>query len=217
MFRPAAWIRSSSLPALAVALGALIASHAALAAGTASPVPALPADKDPLVQNMDKSVSPGADFFQYACGTWIKNNPIPASERGWGIANLVHEETYKQLRGICEDAAKAGGAPGTSEQKVGDFWGAGMDSARIDEQGVTPLKPYLDQIAAIRTRAELLRPIAVFHMYGFRPLYSMYIGQDEKNSRQYLVHLYQGGLRLPDRDYYFDTDSTPRSMRARST
>ena len=195
-----------ALPFLLLLAGAVFAAASATS-GT------LPRDKDPLIQNMDPSVSPGKDFFQYACGGWIKRNPIPASERGWGIANLVQEETYIQLLGICQDAARSGAAPGTSEQKVGDFWAAGMDSAAIEKRGAAPLKPYLDEIAGIHTRDELLATIARFQVIGVSPLYEMGIGQDEKDSDKYAIHLGQGGLRLPDRDYYFNTDSTTRKIR----
>ena len=170
--------------------------------------PTLPPEQDPLVQNMDKSVAPGTDFFKYACGKWLRENPIPASERGWGIANLVNEETYRQRLTICQDAARSGAARGTSAQKVGDFWSTGMDSASIDEQGAQPLKPYLAQIADVHTRTELLGVLAKLQPLGFHPLYSFFVGQDEKNSDRYIVHLYQGGLRMPDRDYYFGKDST---------
>ncbi|HVP39330.1 MAG TPA: M13 family metallopeptidase [Candidatus Saccharimonadales bacterium] len=187
---------------------------AALAATAAHAAPPLPRDKDPLVQNMDPAAKPGVDFFEYSCGRWVKSHPIPAAERGWGIANLVQEEIYQQLKGICSTAARSGAPRGTSEQKVGDFWAVGMDSIRTNKQGAAPLKPYLAQIAAIRTRADLLKTIARFQVYGISPLYSLYIGQDERNSEQYLVHLYQGGLRLPDRDYYLNTDAPTQKIRA---
>ena len=174
----------------------------------------LPAAQDPLVQNMDTTVSPGADFFTYACGGWLKRNPIPPAERGWGIGNLVREEVYRQLVGICEKAATSGAAPGTSEQKVGDFWAMAMDSTAADRLGAAPLAPYLARIDSIRTRAQLLDVIAEFHVLGFDPLYSAFVGQDERNSDQYLIHIWQGGIRLPDRDYYFNNDSTTKHIRA---
>jgi putative endopeptidase len=170
-------------------------------------------EQDPLVKNMDTSVSPGADFFQYACGAWLKKNPIPPSERGWGIANLVNEETYRQRFEICRGAAMAKAAKGSSEQKVGDLWATGMDSVTIDTQGIEPLKPYLGQIANVHTRTELLAVIAKFQTLGFSPVYSPFVGQDEKNSSLYDVHLYQGGLHMPDRDYYFGTDADTKRVR----
>ena len=188
-------------------LSALLAGPGTAGAGT------LPREKDPLVQDMDTSVKPGADFFKYSCGRWLKANPIPAAERGWGIANLVQEDTYRQLRGICEAAARSGAASGTVDQKVGDFWTSGMDSLAIETAGAAPLRPFLDEIAALRTRADLLRTVAHFQRLGFGSLYSHYIGQDERNSDRYALHLSQGGIGLPDRDYYFNTDSGTTRIR----
>ena len=193
-----------AISGLALALCHAVPAHAG---------PSLPPDKDPLVQNMDTSVAPGSDFFKYACGKWLRQNPIPPSERGWGIANLVNEETYRQRLGICRSAAKPGAVKGSSAQKVGDFWATGMDSVSIDRQGAAPLKPYLSQISNIHTRTEFLALLAKFHTLGFHPLYSMYIGQDEKNYDRYIVHLYQGGIHMQDRDYYFGNDSTTKFVR----
>ena len=175
--------------------------------------PIIPPSQDPLVQDLDRSVKPGTDFFQYSCGGWLKKNPIPASERGWGIANLVENETFTQLRGICEAAAVSGAAHGTVDQKVGDYWAAGMDSIAIEAQGAAPMKPYLDRIDAIHDRAGLLDVIAGFQETGIGALYGLFVGQDERNSDQYIVHLSQGGIGLPNRDYYFNTDSN--SVRVR--
>jgi putative endopeptidase len=197
--------RSLAASGMALLLCSQVPAHAG---------PSLPPEKDPLVQNMDRSVSPGSDFFKYACGKWLRENPIPPSERGWGIANLVNEETYRQRLTICQEAAASGAAKGTSAQKVGDFWATGMDSVSIDRQGAAPLKPYLAQIADVHTRTELLKLLAKFQTLGFTPLYSMFVGQDEKNSDRYIVHLYQGGIRMPDRDYYFGKDSTTKYVRA---
>ncbi len=202
---------SRPLTLLCVVAAALFAAVPALAG------PALPAELDPLVRNMDPSVSPGADFFKYACGRWIKANPIPPSERGWGIANMVNEETYRQRLHICEDAARSKAAHGSSAQKVGDFWATGMDSVAIDEAGALPLKPYLNMINDIHTRTEMLKLVARFQAMGFGPLYGFYVGQDEKDSERYIVHLSQGGIRMPDRDYYFGKDSTTKRVRTQYT
>ena len=196
-------ILAAALAACALAL----ATGPALAAGT------LPAAVDPLVQNLDKSVSPGTDFFSYANGAWLKANPIPASERGWGIANLVYEETYRQRVEICTSAAASGAPKGSSAQKVGDFWATGMDSTAIEAAGAKPLAPWLDGVAAIRDRASLVSTIARFHADGMRPLYGVYVGQDERNSEKYMVHLSQGGIRMPDRGYYLDKDSSTTHVR----
>jgi putative endopeptidase len=200
--------RAARLVAALVVVATVTVPFQTACAGT------LPPDQDPLVLNMDAAISPGADFFQHACGKWLKGNPIPAAERGWGIANLVREEVYRQLIGICESAATSGASAGSSEQKVGDFWATGMDSTKADAQGAAPLRPYLDGIDSIRTRAGLLEVIGRFHVYRFNPLYSLFVSQDERNSDKYMIHLYQGGIRLPDRDYYFNNDSTTQHVRS---
>jgi putative endopeptidase len=213
-------IRISTAFLARTALGIALASAAALpahAAGEVRPVAerpvTMPKSMDPLTRNMDPTVKPGDDFFKYACGGWIKRNPIPAAERGWGIGNLIYEETYRQRRGIAEAAAKAHAPHGSVDQRVGDYWTAGMDSAGIEKAGGAPMKPYLAEIAALKTKADVLGAIAKFHAQGVGPLYSFYIGQDERDSEHYLVHLYQGGLDMPDRDYYFATDAGTKKIR----
>jgi len=186
----------------------------AVLAPIASAQPGLPPEQDPLVQDRDPKVKPGTDFFRYACGGWIARNPIPPSERGWGIANLVNEETYRQRLAICETSARANAPRGSNEQKIGDWWASGMDSARIDDQGAAPLKPYLDRIGNIHTRREMLEVVGAMQGQGFRPFYTLAVFQDEQNSSVYRVHLYQGGIRMPDRDYYFGKDATTRKVRA---
>jgi putative endopeptidase len=184
---------------------------AALAATAASTGP--PLAKDPLVQDMDRTVNPGVDFSRYANGRWLKAHPIPPSENSWGIGSVVYEETYRQRREICETASRSDAGTGTHEQKVGDFWVAGMDSVAIERRGLAPLKPDLDRIATIRSRADLIQTIARLHRRGIESLYGMYVGQDERNSERYLVHLVQGGIRLPDRGYYVDRDSSTARIR----
>ena len=203
--------RGAGLGVVILGLGLVGAIVAGCAGGGSRAT--LPYDIDPLVHDIDSTVSPGADFFAYANGAWLKANPIPDTERGWGIGNLVYEETYRQRREICEQAAASGAAMGTSAQKVGDFWTTGMDSAAIEAQGATPLKTYLDSIAAIGSRANLVRTLAEFERHGFGSAYEAGIQLDERNSAKYLVHLYQGGLGLPDRDYYFGADPSTKHVR----
>ena len=202
--------RSRSLRRLTALLAVLAVPFTAARAQTAS---TLPRAMDPLVQNMDPSVSPGADFFKYANGGWLKRNPIPASERGWGIANLVDEETYRQRITILDGAAKANAEPGTSAQKVGDFWATAMDSMRAERLGAQPLAPFLKRIADVHTRRDLLALIASLHAQGIGSTYGLYVEQDEKDSERMLVHLSQGGLGMPDRDYYFGKDANTVRVR----
>ncbi len=97
---------------------------------------------------LDSTIKPGDDFFMYANGGWIKKNPIPGSESGWGIGNLVNEENYIRKKKINEDAAAAKAAEGTMTQKIGDFWTSAMDSVAIDKAGLTPLQPDFNKITA---------------------------------------------------------------------
>lgn len=164
---------------------------------------------------IDSTVNPGDDFFKFAMGTWLKNNPIPESERSWGIWTLVNEENYARIRKINETAAADTKAKkGSNQQKIGDFWYTGMDTVSIEKMGIQPLQPELDKIAAIKSKEDVIKTVAYLHAMRVQPLFGNYIFQDEKNSSQFRLHFYQGGLGLPDRDYYFDTDARTVGIRA---
>ena len=162
---------------------------------------------------MDPSVNPGVDFFQYANGGWLKRHPIPAAEAGWGIASEVQLDLYAQLRKIDATAAAKTWPDGSDEQKVGDFWATGMDEAKAEQLGISPLKPFLDKIGGLQTLSDAideafdLAPIGVDSFSGF------YIGQDERNSDVMAVHVGQGGLGLPDRDFYFNPEAGVAKIR----
>lgn len=154
-----------------------------------------------LDQFVDTSANPGDDFFHYAVGKWIQNNPIPTNENSWGISSVVQEETYQRLIKVSEAAAANTNAQkGSNEQKIGDFWYAGMDADTIEKRGVTPLKEEFDQIEAIQDKESLLAVVAHLQYIGVGALYAQGIFQDEKNSSRVALHLYQGGLGLPSRD-----------------
>ncbi|PJJ53169.1 M13 family metallopeptidase [Hymenobacter chitinivorans] len=168
---------------------------------------------DLLQANLDTTVRPGDDFFTYANGGWLKQHPIPASESSWGIGKEVQNEVYARLRALNEEAAKANAAAGTSQQKIGDFWATGLDSAAIDKQGIAPLKPELDRIAAIKSVADVQSVVARHKVLGVNSLIGLYVAQDAKNSDKMALHLYQAGLGLPNRDYYFNKDSRTSNIR----
>jgi putative endopeptidase len=186
-----------------------------LACATPPPAPSRSTDAEHyLAQFVDPSVSPRDDFFRYAVGKWLRENPIPANERSWGIGHVVQDETYRRMRAISEDAAaNARATPGSNAQKIGDFWYAGMDTATIATQGIAPLAEELAKIAAVKDTKELLAEISHLQYLGVGAMCDEYISQDEKNSDRYAVHLHQGGLGLPDRDYYSDTDDRARMLR----
>jgi putative endopeptidase len=193
----------------------LVLAAGLLAAATpATPAPPSSDAAGYLARFVDPSVSPREDFFHYAVGRWLRENPIPASERSWGIAHVVQEETYRRLLSICESAARDASAPrGSNAQKIGDFWHAGMDTVAVARQGIQPLAEEFARIAAVRDLEGVLDAVARLQYIGAGPMFSPSIFQDEKHSDRYALHLYQGGLGLPDRDYYFDTDERTRGLR----
>jgi len=168
---------------------------------------------DFLTDAMDTTVNPGSDFFTYATGTWMKENPIPASERRWGLANLVNEETYARLKGILQEAASAKSPVGTAKQKIGDFYFTGMDTVSIEDQGLTPIQPELDKIASVNSKEDLFKTVALLQNEGVNVMFGVFIDQDMKNSEQYAIYLWQGGLGLPNREYYFRDDDRTQNIR----
>ncbi len=169
--------------------------------------------EDFLVKNMDTSVSPGTDFFQYANGGWIKSNTIPASESSWGVGQLVQEDIYLRLKNINEKAAAEKTTVGTISQKVGDFWLSGMDSATAEKQALQPLQTFLKQIQDIPSTNQLMEVVADMHKSGSGVLFSDGVGQDDKNSNVNAYQINQGGLGMPNRDYYFNTDEKSVNVR----
>ena len=145
---------------------------------------------DFLTRAIDKSVDPSVDFFKYATGTWMKNNPIPESERAWGIANLVMEETYSRVKRILQEAQKSKSPVGSNEQKIGDFYFSGMDTFNIEKQGITPLKPELEKIDQINNKEDLINVITFLKREGVGAMFGIGVGQDDKNSEQYALFMY---------------------------
>ncbi len=163
--------------------------------------------------NLDTAVSPGDNFYLYANGSWLKNNAIPADQTRWGSFGELQENNYKALRALLEDAAGSKGAAGSREQMVGDLYKSGMDSATVDKAGLSPLKEHLDRIAAIPDAAGILREASLEHTMGISPLFSFYVAPDDKNVTKMIPQFFQGGLGMPDRDYYFKTDARSTKIR----
>ncbi|MES2005221.1 MAG: M13 family metallopeptidase [Bacteroidota bacterium] len=164
------------------------------------------AGADFLVKNIDTTVKPADDFFLFANGGWIKNTTIPASESSWGVGYLVQEDIYNRLKSINEKAVKAPAAEGTIDQKIGDFWQSGMDSATAEKQGIQPLQEGLAAIDQISNPQQLMDVVASMHKKGMSVIFFDGVYQDDKNSEAYAYQLGQGGLGMPERDYYFNTD-----------
>lgn len=169
---------------------------------------------DPLVSHIDSTVNPGDDFFQFANGKWFKENPIPASETYNGIFQIIQDTVNAQVHDICLKAASNTQAePGSNKQKIGDFYYTGMDSVSLNAKGITPLKPYLEQMDAVKNLQDFFKEAAFVHLTAGSPMFGFYVGQDDKISSKNAIMIYQGGLSLPDRDYYFATDDRAKKIR----
>lgn len=168
---------------------------------------------DILLLNADSSVKPGDDFFEYANGGWIRKNPIPGEQSSWGIGNIVIEENLKRLREISEKAAAVKSETGSNDQKIGDFWSTAMDTIKLESDGLKPIQPLLDKVNAIKDIPSLLSIVAELKKSGSSTLFSEYVTQDAKKSDVMAFYLWQGGIGLPEREYYFKNDSSTIHIR----
>lgn len=156
--------------------------------------------------NLDTTVRAQDDFFNYANGTWMANNEIPGSKSSWGSFNILIEENQKKLKSIAENAAGTEAEEGSIKRKVGDFWKSAMDSMKVEEAGLSPIQEKIDAIDNISSTEELLAYSAELRSETVSNMFSLYIGQDDKNPEEYILHLSQGGLGLPSKDYYLRSD-----------
>ncbi|MGB8010681.1 MAG: M13 family metallopeptidase [Terriglobales bacterium] len=164
------------------------------------------------VNAIDKTADPCVDFYQYACGTWMKNNPVPADKARWGRFDELFERNLYILRDILTEA-QAPGKHTPTETMVGDFYGSCMNESAIEKKGIAPLTPELDRINAIKTKADLIRQIAHMHRNSTPALFSFYSQPDMHDSSRTIAYIDQGGITLPDRDYYIKDD--PKSAETR--
>ncbi|HRN46996.1 MAG TPA: M13 family metallopeptidase [Niabella sp.] len=164
--------------------------------------------------NMDMSVKPGDDFYEYASGAWIKNNPVPAKETRWGSFNMLRDFNINAVKSILEKAAaQKSAAPGSVEKRVGDFYAAGMDSLTIEKLGYSPIKADLARIKAIKNLTGVLNEMAYMRSNGIAsPLYGFFVGQDRKNVEVMIPQLSQGGTTLSDRDDYLKEDKRTKDI-----
>jgi putative endopeptidase len=166
------------------------------------------------VSHMDKTCKPCDDFYQYVNGTWMKDNPIPAEYPMWGSGVIVLDNNQKQLRTILEQAAaNQSAAPGSNEKKVGDFYASCMDTAAVNAQGAKPLEGEFGEIAALGDKDALVPLIAHLHSRNVGALFAFASTQDLKDSSRVIGEADQGGLALPDRDYYTRTDDESKKLR----
>jgi len=192
-------------PVLALSLSAAAAGPAATAPSAGKPV-------DPAL--FDPAVAPCQDFYEHAVGGWLKANPVPSDKSRWGSFEELADRNRAVLRGILEEtSAKADWPKGSVKQKVGDFFASGMDVAAIEKAGTKPLEPWLAKVDALKSSSELPKLLAELHARRLGAGYAFFVMQDQKDSTRYLAMLGQGGLGLPDRDYYLKDDAKSKEIR----
>lgn len=180
------------------------------------PLTSLPYTPSLDVSAMDRSLDPCVDFYRYSCGNWIRNNPIPADQARWDVYGKLADDNQRFLWGILEEASKPSSSRTPSQQKIGDYFGACMDEAAIKKAGIEPLRKYLDDIDRLKSLAQLPPLLAKLHLQlPGSPLFGFGSNQDFSDSTRVIAFASDGGLGLPDRDYYTKTDAKSVETRAK--
>lgn len=166
--------------------------------------------------NMDLSIKPGDDFFDYANGTWIKKNEIPAKETRWGSFNILHQDNTDKLMSLLAEVSATPGQPkGSLKQRVGDLYASGMDSVTIEKLGYTPIEADLARIDKVNDLNGVINEMVYERTHGEGgPLFGFGVGQDEKHPNVNIVSFNQGGTSLPDRDYYLKDNQRNKTIQA---
>jgi predicted metalloendopeptidase len=165
------------------------------------------------VKNIDATANPCTDFYQYACGSWLKNNPIPADQARWGRFDLLEERNREVLREILETASKPDAGRDPAARLIGDYYAACMDEKAVEAAGLKPLEGELGQIRGFEDKAQLAAVVARLQREGADAMFQFGSGQDFKDSNQVIAQVDQGGLGLPERDYYLKQDAQSEELR----
>ena len=167
------------------------------------------------IENMDTTSKPGNDFYQFATGGWQKLNPISGEYSRYGSFDKLAEDNRIQLRGLIEEIASKKHQTGTIEQKIADLFNLAMDSVKLNQDGINPIKEDLSKISSLKDTKELINILPVLMKQGISPFFYVYVDADPMNSNAYLVQTHQGGIGLGQRDYYIDTDENTKNIRTK--
>ena len=163
--------------------------------------------------NMDTMVAAGTDFYEYACGGWIKNNPLKPEYARFGTFDQLLENNQEQLRVLIEELSATPHEAGSVAGKIGALYAMGLDSTKLNADGVAPIKEELAAINALATKSDVSKMVATLHKEGMAPFFALFVDADEKNSAMNIVQLYQAGIGMGDRDYYLLEDEGSAKMR----
>ncbi|HEX3059783.1 MAG TPA: M13 family metallopeptidase, partial [Usitatibacter sp.] len=194
---------------------AMLAGAALAASAQDAPITSFPYTPGLDVSSMDRSADACSDFYQYSCGGWLKNNPIPSDQAKWSVYGKLYQDNQRFLWGILDSLAKNTDGRNATQQKIGDYFAACMDEAAVEKLGVKPLAPYLARIAAMKDKRELGSVLGDLHMdTGDAGLFfGLGSNQDFANSNDVIAFAGAGGLGLPDRDYYTKDDDRSKDIR----